>query len=203
MLLNAMSFSFIEDSNLGHSESWIFSSSPQSLYWLSVQLGLRHLLLGTRAFRMDNGLLFLFLSCNDDCNTLTTERAGTKGLALELAEIYGLDETPTSDRNPYHDTLQELIPLMSLVPSFENLFKFLHWFGSVDKPFFTMLREKDPPALLIFGYWLSILCYLDLWCLPGPGKEGVYGHMHVPGDAGRCKDRATFGISSEGVWAQV
>ena len=158
-----MSFSFIEDNNLSPAESWIFSSSPRSLDWLSVQLGLRHLLLETRPFRVDSKLVPLFLGCDTDHGTSAAERAEIEGLSLEFDSICGLDETSNPDSNPYHDTLHCLMPLMSLALSLKNLYKFLDWFGGVDKHFFTLLPEKDSPALLIFGYWLCMLCYIRQW----------------------------------------
>jgi hypothetical protein len=147
IFLNAMSFSFIEDDNLSPAESWIFSSSSRSLDWLSVQLGLRHLLLETRPFRMDSKLLPIFSSCTNECGSAASGHAEAEGVLLELAEMCGLDETSTSDSNPYHDLLWELPPLMTLAPNLENLFKILNWFRNVDKQFFTMLRETDPPHL--------------------------------------------------------
>ena len=181
-----MSFSFIEDDNLSPAESWIFSSSPRSLDWLSVQLGLRHLLLETRPFRKDSKLIPLFLTCDTIHGTSAAKRAGIEGLSLEFDSICGLDETSSSESNPYHDTLQRLIPLMSLVPSLENIFNLLDWFGSVDKHFFALLQEKDPPALLIFGYWLGMLCYLhQWWCQDRAKREctAICVFLELQGDA--------------------
>ena len=163
ILLNLMSFSFIPGRDLSPSGSWVFSSSPQKLNWLYIQLGLRHLLEQTKPFHVESRLIPIFLASDDEQRTFSDERPGIQGLPGNFVEVCGLNERSTPENNPYHLPLRLLTPLLELEPCDKNMFKFLHWFASVDDKFASLLQQKDQPALLLFSYWLGMLCELNQW----------------------------------------
>lgn len=163
MLLNLMSFSFIPDDDLNPSGSWVFSSSPEKLNWLYVQLGLRHLLEETEPFHVDSRLLLIFLAGDDEQGSFSDESPGIQGLPEEFVKVCGLNESSTSESSPYHAPLRLLTPLLTLERCAENTFKFIHWFASIDDKFASLLQQKDHPALLLFSYWLGMMCDLNQW----------------------------------------
>lgn len=163
ILLNLMSFSFISRDDLSPLGSWVFSSSSQKLNWLYIQLGLRYLLEQTKPFHVDSRLTPIFLASDDSKGTFSDESPGLQGLPEEFVKVCGLDEISTSENSPYHSPLRLLVPLLALERSDENTFKFLHWFASVDGKFARLLQQKDYPALLLFSYWLGMLCDLNQW----------------------------------------
>lgn len=163
MLLNLMAFSFIPGDDLNPLGSWVFSSSSHKLNWIYVQLGLRHLLEQTKPFHVDSRLTPIFIASDDRQGTFSDESPGIQGLPKEFVKACSLDESSTSENSPYHSPLRLLIPLLRLERSAENTFKFIHWFASVDDKFAMLLQQKDHAALLLFSYWLSMLCDLNQW----------------------------------------
>jgi hypothetical protein len=163
ILLNIMSFSFIPGNDLSPSRSWVFSDSPQLLNWLHIQLGLRHLLEQTKPFHIESKLTPIFIESDDEQGTFSDESPGVEGLPHELVKVCGLDPSSTPENSPYHSPLRLLTPLLTLERCDSNLFKFVHWFASVEDEFALLLQEKDPPALLLLSYWLGMLCELDQW----------------------------------------
>ncbi|KAK2794047.1 hypothetical protein FQN51_000956, partial [Onygenales sp. PD_10] len=163
ILLNLMAFSSIPESDLGPSRSWVFSSSPGQLNWLYIQLGLRLLLEQTKPFHVGSRLMPIFLASDDEKGTFSNHSPGVRGLPEDFVEVTGLDESSRPENNPYHSPLRLLTPLLTLERCHKNLFKFLHWFGLVDTEFVSLLQNKDHPALLLFSYWLGMLCEIDIW----------------------------------------
>jgi hypothetical protein len=163
ILLNLMSFSFIPGDDLSPSGSWVFSSSRQKLNWLYIQLGLRHLLEQTKPFHVDSRLMPIFLAGDDEQGTFSDESPGIQGLSEEFVKVCSLNEDSTVENSPYHSPLRLLTPLLTLERRAENTFKFVHWFASVDDLFASLLQQKDHPALLLFSYWLAMLCDLNQW----------------------------------------
>lgn len=163
ILLNLMSFSFIQSDDISPLGSWVFSSSPRKLNWLYVQLGLRHLLEQTKPFHTESRLIPLFLAGDDEKGTYSDESPGIQGLPEAFVKVCGLDEYSTPENNPYHSPVRLLAPLLTLERRADNTFKFIHWFAAVDGKFAVLLQQKDHPALLLISYWLAMLCDLNQW----------------------------------------
>ena len=163
ILLNLMSFSFIQSDDISPLGSWVFSSSPRKLNWLYVQLGLRHLLEQTKPFHTESRLIPLFLAGDDEKGTYSDESPGIQGLPEAFVKVCGLDEYSTPENSPYHSPVRLLKPLLTLERRAENTFKFIHWFAAVDDKFAALLQQKDHLALLLFSYWLAMLCDLNQW----------------------------------------
>jgi hypothetical protein len=174
ILLNLMSFSYIPNDDLSPLGSWVFSSSPRKLNWLYIQLGISRLLEQTKPFHADSRLIPLFLASDDGKGTYSDESPGIQGLPEEFVKLCDLNENSTPENNPYHLPVRLLTPLLKLERRAENTFKFIHWFAAVDDKFATLLQKKDHPALLIFSYWLAMLCDLNQWWCDDRAKRECY-----------------------------
>ncbi|KFY44473.1 hypothetical protein V495_03424 [Pseudogymnoascus sp. VKM F-4514 (FW-929)] len=126
ILLNLMAFAFISESDLSPSKSWVFSSSPDTLNWLYIQLGLRHLLEQTKAFHVESRLIPIFLASDDDRGTFSDESPGINGLPERFVKVCGLNESSRPENSPYHSALRLLTPLLTLERCSKNMFKYLH-----------------------------------------------------------------------------
>jgi hypothetical protein len=145
------------------SNSWIFNSDPQALGWLQQQSGLKGLLAELKDQLRHSVWIHVFNDADDAFDTSSDERPGTVGLPPAFVELCGLDETSTVDNNPYHAPLRLLTPLISLDDDIRTFTKRISFMGRIQPPFFRLLLQKDPPALLILSYWFGQMCRIGKW----------------------------------------
>ncbi|OJD11979.1 hypothetical protein AJ78_07362 [Emergomyces pasteurianus Ep9510] len=157
MLMGVLAFSAEE---YKPENSWLFSSDPQSLNWLLLQSGLRHLLKFTGPYLRHSIWYKVFMESNDPI--FENHLPGLEGLHPGLAELCDIDETTTEESNPYHWPLRMLSPLLDLEPS-KNFTKITAFMGRLLPEFTSLLQKKDPRAVLILGYWLGKKCQEKHW----------------------------------------
>ena len=167
MLLNVMSFSYIESRDPRH--SWVFSTAPDRLDWLNIQLGMIPLLMNSRPFRENSVLEPIFAASEDGVGTFRSSwhlKPGETYLSPirdDFAELCGLTTTDHPERSPYYLPLRLLTPMLELPRTLDNLMKFLKFIGSIREDFLGLLRANDERALLIFGHWLGLMCGIGKW----------------------------------------
>jgi len=143
--------------------SWLFSSDPAALNWLTMQCGLRGILAHTFQYLEQSIWFDVFMESDDEQHTFDNHTPGRDGLHPELADLCGIDETTTEDDNPYHWPLRMLSPILKLKPSKENWGKFISFMGRLLPDFTKLLLQKEPKALAVFGYWLGCMCLIQDW----------------------------------------
>ena len=169
VILNMLSFLNIDSENPW--SSWVFSSSPDQLDWLSLQMGLRPLLVMTRCFRSNTILTPMFLASDDDQRSFTNLAPGIQGIPQAFVEICGLNSSSINANNVYHTPLRLLSETMKLEVTPGNLYLLVQFAGGVGGRFLDLLKVKEHRALLIFSYWLGKLCSMPLWWCPGRARR--------------------------------
>lgn len=162
VILNMLSFMVSDDNDAVYSDpyaSWVFSPDPNRLGWLSLQAGLRPLLISMPAY-LGQCIKFLdpiFIGPDQKTwlkpgpDTIQTVpkiwlKAFSKGDILE--EVY---------RGP----LLVLAQLRHLEPHTHNVYHAIGFFFKVYPRFLELLFERDVKALWAFGYWLGLMCRFE------------------------------------------
>ena len=158
--------------------SWLFSGNEgKSLGWLHMKLGL-HVMYQSFAEHFAQ-CSWLPIILNDSAKTYlksqdTTEADQIIKQLCELCEISEIDlifvsSTPRTtslggnDDNPYMTIMQYLVPLLRIDVSPSTFDPIIALPGKVSPRFLRLLQLKDHRAVLILGYWLAIMCQMDLW----------------------------------------
>lgn len=124
-----------------------------------MQMGLLPLVNSTRQHHAESLLLPIWM-----CSAYEGDE--TLGLPYELVTLCGLSRVSTEierQENPYYHALQLLGPLMVEEKGSRSMVKYVRFISSLTKPFFALLEQNDPRALLILGYWFGLMCYVDFW----------------------------------------
>ncbi|PWY79851.1 hypothetical protein BO83DRAFT_406029 [Aspergillus eucalypticola CBS 122712] len=112
LLLTIRSFSLDEYDPLS---SFVFSDDIASLSWLTLQGGLRHLIMATAQWKAGSMWWEVFLkSQNETVDLFEDERPGRVAIHPGLADLCGIDDTTTAKTNPYHAPARILTGLLSL-----------------------------------------------------------------------------------------
>ncbi|KAK4442550.1 sterol uptake control protein 2 [Podospora aff. communis PSN243] len=146
MMLNTLAFAAVDDPSAVH-KSWVFSDDEDRLDWLSIQLGLRPLLMATSPFRSLSLLQPLFAA------SVCTREEGE-----EIAQVENdTDESDEDDGNPLSGPMKVLKMISLLPPCEENLFRYVQFIGALEPEFVQLLRRRDEHALWMFGVWLGLI----------------------------------------------
>ena len=94
---------------------------------------------------------------------LYDDRAGTEDIPAELIPLFEILPDSTCDDHPYLRPLRRICQLSKVLRSTENALKFMQFVQGVSTEFVQRLERLDPRALLIFGYWVSFLCDIEIW----------------------------------------
>jgi len=168
-LLNMAAFALPNAENTLWTEpktSWVFSRREERLGWLSLQVGLRPLLLSMAAF-LENTLRFLGpVFFGGHFSRVSHDLQNVPQSWIEFFELYnsgsGCDTMDASD--VFRAPVSMLVQLRDLEPIPINLYKNLQFLGKVQQDFRALLLGRDEKALWLFGYWLGIMCrYEDVW----------------------------------------
>lgn len=163
MMLNLLFFnSEPKNDSLQPADSWVFSTDPQRLEWLSVQQGMGAILAQTRPHHCDSGLLSHFT-----VRPSIVWLPGSRHLPRALFDICNVTD-PRGPRgvhpNPYHDPVHALALLMPLEPGLNSLIKYVHFSARVYPPFIKLVERHEPRALLVLSYWFALMASVgDLW----------------------------------------
>ena len=139
MMLNTLAFAAVDDASAVH-ESWVFSADGDRLSWLSIQLGLRPLLMATSAFRSGSLLQPVFAASafiEDESDSIESGWEDTSSLLAQPMSVLRM--------------------ISRLPPSEENLFRYVQFIGTLEPEFLQLLYSCDEQALWMFGVWLGLI----------------------------------------------
>ncbi|KAL4743154.1 hypothetical protein BDV11DRAFT_202142 [Aspergillus similis] len=137
-------------------QSFVFSPNPvESLNWLFVQSGLRHLLGRAVPWLRKSMWWEMFMESRNDLFE--------EGLHPDLANLCGITESTTTENNPYLWPLRMLTPLLTLEPSLRTYSRITTFMGRLLPDYYERLIAKDTPALVILAWWLALMTRVDLW----------------------------------------
>ncbi|KAE8372229.1 hypothetical protein BDV26DRAFT_105026 [Aspergillus bertholletiae] len=160
-------------------DSWVFSDKPDAMNWLCLQGGIRCIITLVQSFIDSSIWASPFQEAHKDELQLfeNTIQQGRKGLDPDLADLCGIDESTTAQTNPYYEALRMLTALFDLERSFENSAKCTTFIGRFTTDFLALLRQKDPPALLILAQWIGLMCTMSHW------QPWIFGRLVTEGIA--------------------
>lgn len=200
MLFNMLAFALPWDettndpSEADLSLSWVFSTRPSRLNWLSLQLGLKPLLMATEAFRAESALAPIFSVSDDAQQSFARDGESLDPVPVTWIDAFGLSQVSqpmTADSSTvaqgpmdprilieeplqmlFREPVRVLAKLRDLEPSKANIFRYLQFVGKLGPGFCKLLEMREERALWIFAYWLGLLCrFHGLWWCSGRARR--------------------------------
>ena len=135
----------------------------QSFSWMQVQIGLVPLLARASEHASSNIWLPFFNDSDPDLSLLHDERSGTKGIPDQFVSLFEISPNSDCDYHPYLRPLRRICALLAIEKSPRNVLKFMQFVQGLSSKFIQLLQQLDPRALLLFGYWVSLLRDTELW----------------------------------------
>lgn len=142
-------------------EAWPLKPSDSSdLGWLNMSHGKQAIWKATDPMRPDS----IFHAMKDDYRTLMTRPALCElhDMPKELVDLCQLNRMADPIQSPYFTPVSLLTRLWHLKCTRTTMIRYMQFMGSIGPSFKSLLREKDPRALLIFAYWYGPMCD-SLW----------------------------------------
>ncbi|MCJ1451134.1 hypothetical protein MMC28_001469 [Mycoblastus sanguinarius] len=135
-------------------EAWpLKPSEPSDLEWLRMSEGKMAVWDLTDPLRP--GGIFQAMSEEYAQLFFPIPSAGIDGVPSILAHLCDLDVSSTADTNPYFAAVHTLVQLQN-IPGYQiPKSRVLTFVGHMQRSFKTLLREKDPVALLLLALWYS------------------------------------------------
>ncbi|KAK0625938.1 hypothetical protein B0T14DRAFT_508801 [Immersiella caudata] len=147
MLINTLAFAAVDDAS-DVERSWVFSNDEDRLDWLSIQLGLRPLLMATKAFHNESLLRPLFTA--SFC-------IRTEGEKLSQEEDDGHNWSSGDGHVALAVPMSALRVISRLPPVEENLFRYVQFIGALEPDFLQLLHRRNEDAMWMFGAWLGLV----------------------------------------------
>ncbi|RMZ90039.1 hypothetical protein DV736_g2745, partial [Chaetothyriales sp. CBS 134916] len=182
MLLNLLAFANVPSADQALSTNrWPFTpTTPHSLQWLYVQLGLEPLLRGHSQRTQGNSIwlpLYLATSSEEPYD----ERPGVADIPSPYIALFEI--TPSSScvaperlnsiatiAHPYLRLVRRILSLWNLYNEAtdqdhhnSNSIKYTQFVQAVDANIISRLERKDPRTLLLYALWMGMLCAVDYW----------------------------------------
>ena len=133
-------------------ESWpLKPSDPSDLEWLRIGEGKMSLWPITNPLRPDS--LFRVLAVTFAQLRSPLPGKGIDGIPRALVIICRLQDTSTPENNPYFNAAHAVSRIQGLTDSQATISQTEHFTRSIHGPFKSLLREKDPVALLLMYLW--------------------------------------------------
>lgn len=142
-------------------ESWVLTNRPEAMNWLALQSGLQCILNLAKPFIPGSiwGTAFAYLN-KEEREIFEGIDQGREGIDPDLADICGIEDTTTEKTNIYYSPLRILTPLFGLEKTMPNAGHCASFMGRLDCAFLSLLRQRDPPALVILAQWMGLMCSL-------------------------------------------
>lgn len=159
-LIGLVSFALIDAST--PEEAWpLAPPSRTDLEWLAMSDGKKTI--WSIANPTQKNSLFHKLSADfeHDYFAAFQPQPGDGILLSEFTKLCRLDNS--SDNNPYYDAVHSLLPLLDLDCNGSTMMRFLSFISYMNPKFKTLLKLKDPVAMLLLAYWFSKLCNSQWW----------------------------------------
>ncbi|KAH1350716.1 hypothetical protein KXV81_007808 [Aspergillus fumigatus] len=162
-------------------DSWVLTNAPGAMNWLCLQSGIRTIIKLAGPYIQSSIWASAFQQTHQEEVQLYEEGVpqGREGLDPDLADLCGIDDSTTAaSMNPYYEPLRLLAAISGLEKNMKNAAQCASFMGRLDNDFLALLRERDPPALLILAQWMGLLCTLSEWqpwsIAPTPGFGGCF-----------------------------
>jgi hypothetical protein len=159
------------------STSFLNSSSPAAMSWLSCQLGfLAIMTLPTvqpylsqsiwRDLFQESATIYASLQSDLLATAIPPDWHAVCALNPTSFTINAHDEPVLDPSNPYHDALLLILANDALDASkqenFVNFISFPGW-TLANPVFFALIKRRDHAALLLLAHWLAKMCQMGLW----------------------------------------
>jgi hypothetical protein len=142
-------------------ESWVLTNRPEGMNWLALQSGLRCILKLAAPYIPGSIWATAFAHANKEERQIFDGPArGREGLDPDLADLCGIDDSATEKTNIYYSPLRILTPLLGLEKTGPNAGHCASFMGRLECDFLSLLRKRDPPALIILAQWMGLMCSL-------------------------------------------
>lgn len=146
-------------------DSWVLTKRPKDLNWLCLQSGLRLILSLTAPYLPGSIWAAAFNEVSKEECQLHDQRTqqGRVGLDPDLADVCEIDNSTTERNSLYYAPLRTLTTLMGLEKNSRNSALCASFMGRSECSFLTLLKARDPPALIILAHWMGLMCLLSQW----------------------------------------
>lgn len=171
MLLNNLAFSRLE--TLDPLQSWVFDHREDRLSWLSLQMGMKPLLMATAPFRGQSLLGPMYKASDDGAGNFSGKQSTMERVPAHWMRLAaGMDERieavrgrgdQIDEEHPFREAVRLLAEIRRLPSSAEHTFLYVQFFKALDVRFVRLLYYGDEGALWMFGYWLGLMGRLDAW----------------------------------------
>lgn len=150
--------------NFQPTDSWVLTNQPEAMNWLCLQSGFRCILTLASQYIPSSiwGTAFAGIGKEED-KIFDNIQQGREGLDPDLADLCGIDDWTTDKTSIYYSPLRILTSLLKLERDALNSGHCTSFMGRLDCDFVNLLREKDPPALIILAHWMGLMCCLSQW----------------------------------------
>ena len=133
-------------------ESWpLKPSSPLDLEWLRMSKGKMSLWRITNPLRPDS--LFRVIAGTFAQMNSPLPKEGLDGVPMALAIVCHLEHSSTAENNPYFNAAHAVSQIQDLPDNQVTVGQTELFTRSIRGPFESLLREKDPVALLLHYLW--------------------------------------------------
>lgn len=161
-LLGIIAFSSIEASK--PEEAWpLRNPEPSDLEWIRMSESKMAIWNITNPLRPDS----VFHTLADEYKTgylvSAVPRSGIEGIPSVFIQLYGLDNSSSTDNSPYHAAVHAFAPLLSIECDQSTIARFLSFICHMHLDFKRLLEQKDPRALLLLSYWYAKVCHSVWW----------------------------------------
>ena len=159
-------------------DSWVFSTENNHLGWMSLQTGMRPLmiLMASSQRRITEYLTTIFIGSSSAYDSLRHINRSGESLPDHWKEAFDLDGTSTSSHatpnansncdltDVYRGPATILANVRHIEPVITNSFYFVAFLSKIDTRFLSLLYGKDPRALWLVGYWMGLMArFKGLW----------------------------------------
>lgn len=150
--------------NFQPTDSWVLTNKPEAMNWLCLQSGLRCILTLASPYIPSSIWAAAFAGIGkEEDEIFDNPQQGREGLDPDLADLCGIDDYTTENTNIYYSPLRILTPLLKLERDAPNSGHCTSFMGRLECDFVNLLRERDPPALIILAHWMGLMCCLSQW----------------------------------------
>jgi hypothetical protein len=166
MLLNILTFPLREDGyEREESEPWVSGSCEEWKGWLSLQSGIKPLVISTTS-QIDEMRTLIGQTMFGSGGSWPTPnfKPDSGSLPHAWATIFNIEDP--DDNEAFKLPIAILRELQNMQPLLLNVFRHLLFVWKMPPRFGVLLCNKDERALWLFGVWLGLLCRYEgaWWC---------------------------------------
>jgi hypothetical protein len=150
--------------NFQPTDSWVLTNRPDALNWLCLQSGLRCIISLASPYIPSSIWATAFAGIGkEEDEIFDNVQQGREGLDPDLADLCEIDDFTTENTSIYYSPLRILTPLLKVERDAPNSGHCTSFMGRLECDFVNLLKERDPPALIILAHWMGLMCCLSQW----------------------------------------